>query len=47
MQWTPGDRGNVEDMRGRSGVGAIPLSIGGFLVLLMLSWVSGRICSLC
>ena len=41
MQWTPGDRGNVEDMRGRSGVGAIPLSIGGFLVLLMLSWVSG------
>jgi predicted metalloprotease len=28
-------------MRGRSGGTAIPLGIGGFLVLLVLSWVSG------
>ena len=41
MRWTPGDRGNIEDMRGRSGVGVIPIGIGGFLVLLVLSWVSG------
>ena len=41
MQWTPGNRDNIEDMRGRSGGGAIPIGIGGFLVLLVLSWVSG------
>jgi uncharacterized protein len=41
MRWSPGDRGNIEDMRGRSGATAIPLGIGGFLVLLVLSWVSG------
>jgi predicted metalloprotease len=41
MRWTPGDRGDIEDMRGRSGGTAIPLGIGGFLVLLVLSWVSG------
>jgi predicted metalloprotease len=41
MRWTPGDRGDIEDMRGRSGVGAVPLSIGGFLVLLVLSWATG------
>ena len=41
MRWSPGDRGNIEDMRGRSGGTAIPLGIGGFLVLLVLSWVSG------
>jgi predicted metalloprotease len=41
MRWSPGDRDDIEDMRGRSGVGAVPLGIGGFLVLLLLSWVSG------
>ena len=42
MRWTPGDRGNVQDMRGRSGgmrVGS--LGIGGLLVALVLSWVTG------
>jgi predicted metalloprotease len=41
MRWTPGDRGNIEDMRGRTGGAAVPLGIGGFLILLVLSWVSG------
>ena len=42
MRWSPGDRGNVQDMRGRSGgmrVGS--LGIGGLLVALVLSWVTG------
>ena len=25
MRWTPGDRSNVEDDRGRSGFGAVPI----------------------
>jgi predicted metalloprotease len=42
MRWTPGDRSNIEDSRGRSGgFGVAHLGIGGFLVLLVLSWVSG------
>jgi predicted metalloprotease len=41
MRWTPGDRSNIEDVRGRSGFRAVPLGIGGFLVLLVLSWLSG------
>jgi predicted metalloprotease len=41
MRWTPGNRGNIEDARGRSAVGMGSLGIGGFLVLLVLSWVSG------
>jgi len=43
MRWTPGDRGNVEDMRGSSGIGmkAGGLGIGGLLVLLLLSWATG------
>ena len=40
MRWTPGDRGNIEDVRGRSG-GIATLGIGGFVVLLLLSWVTG------
>lgn len=42
MRWTPGNRGNVEDLRGRSGArtGA-SLGIGGLLVVLLLSWVTG------
>ena len=44
MRWTAGDRSNVEDMRGRSGgmaMGAGGLGIGGLLLLLILSWVTG------
>ncbi len=44
MRWTPGDRGNIEDLRGRSGMGmrmGAPLGIGGLLVVLLLSWVTG------
>src|SRR5437763_6357160 len=40
MRWTPGDRSNIEDMRGRSGR-AVPLGIGGFVILLLLSWATG------
>jgi predicted metalloprotease len=43
MRWTAGDRGNIEDMRGRSGMGirAGGLGIGGVLLLLVLSWATG------
>lgn len=43
MRWTPGNRGNIEDLRGRSGVGmrAGGLGIGGLLLMLILSWVTG------
>jgi uncharacterized protein len=41
MQWSSGNRGDLQDMRGRSGRTAIPLGIGGFLVVLVLSWLSG------
>ena len=43
MRWTPGDRGNVEDYRGRTG-GAMRmggLGLGGLLLVLLLSWVTG------
>lgn len=43
MRWTPGDRGNIEDYRGRSGMGmrAGGLGIGGLLLMLILSWATG------
>ena len=41
MEWSPGDRGNIEDMRGRSGGRAVPIGIGGLLVLALLSWATG------
>jgi predicted metalloprotease len=41
MRWQPGDRSNIEDRRGWSGFGVAHLGIGGFLVLLVLSWLSG------
>ncbi len=44
VRWTPGDRGNIDDARGRSGIGlagGIPLGVGGLVVLLLLSWATG------
>jgi uncharacterized protein len=41
MRWTPGNRGNIEDLRGRSGSTVVPLGIGGFVMLLLLSWATG------
>jgi len=42
MKWEAGDRSNIEDGRGRSGgAGIAGLGVGGVLVLLVLSWVSG------
>ena len=41
MEWSPGDRGNIEDMRGRSGGRAVPIGIGGVIVLALLSWATG------
>lgn len=42
MRWTPGNRENVEDLRGRSGgMRVVPMGIGGVLVLLLLSWATG------
>src|SRR4029078_5130092 len=41
MRWSSGDRSNIEDSRGRSGIGGIPIGIGGFVVLLLLSWATG------
>jgi hypothetical protein len=45
MRWTPGDRSNIEDARGRSTFGGlgggIPLSLGGILLLLLISWATG------
>ena len=32
MRWAPGDRSNIEDMRGRSGGRVATVGIGGFLV---------------
>ena len=41
MRWTSGDRGNIQDFRGRTAGGVAGLGIGGFLVLLLLSWATG------
>lgn len=41
MRWTQGDRSNIEDRRGMRAAGAMPLGIGGLLVLLVLSWFTG------
>jgi hypothetical protein len=42
MRWT-GDRGHIDDMRGRSGMAGrgVPLGIGGLLIVLLLSWFTG------
>ena len=41
MRWTPGNRGNVEDARGSSGGVGVPLGIGGVVILLVGSWLTG------
>jgi len=41
MRWQPGDRGNIEDRRGSSGTRMAGVGIGGFVILLLLSWVTG------
>ena len=41
MRWTPGDRSNIEDRRGSAVRGAMPLGIGGLLVVLARSWFTG------
>ena len=43
MRWTPGNRGNVQDVRGGGGGGGmgIPLGIGGVVILLVGSWLTG------
>jgi uncharacterized protein len=42
MRWSSGDRDNIEDRRGSSGMRtAVPIGIGGLLVLGLLSWVTG------
>ena len=41
MRWTPGDRSNIEDRRGMSGMGIGGLGIGGLLIVLLLSWFTG------
>ena len=42
MEWSPGDRGNIEDRRGSSGGRAVPIGIGGFVVIALLSWATGN-----
>ncbi|HUK33258.1 MAG TPA: neutral zinc metallopeptidase [Vicinamibacterales bacterium] len=43
MKWTAGDRSNVEDARGSGGIGgrAVPIGLGGFILLALLSWATG------
>lgn len=43
MRWSSSGRGNIDDMRGSSGMrgGGMQLGIGGFVVLLVLSWATG------
>jgi len=43
MKWTAGNRDNVEDVRSRSGGGVRMggLGLGGLLLVLVLSWVTG------
>src|SRR5581483_11271168 len=42
MEWERGDRSNIEDMRGSSGGRMVPIGIGGFVILLLLSAVTGK-----
>jgi len=42
MRWEAGDRSNIDDERGGSGGRMVPIGIGGFLLLLVLSLATGR-----
>jgi hypothetical protein len=45
MRWTAGDRSNIEDARGGSGFrmgGAMPIGIGGLVILGALTLLTGR-----
>jgi predicted metalloprotease len=42
MRWEPGDRSNIEDMRGASGGRMVPMGLGGLVLLLLLSWATGK-----
>lgn len=41
MKWSRGDRSNIEDVRGRSGVRMGGIGLGGLLVVLLISWATG------
>ncbi len=42
MRWRPGDRGSIEDLRGRRGMrGGAPLGIGGLVLVAALSYFTG------
>jgi len=42
MRWTRGDRSDIEDMRGGGGgIGMVPMGIGGFILLAVLSMFTG------
>src|SRR4051812_40311917 len=41
MRWRAGDRSNVQDLRGGGGGMGVPLGVGGLLVLLVGSWLTG------
>jgi predicted metalloprotease len=41
MRWRAGDRGNVQDLRGGGGGMGVPLGVGGVLILLVGSWLTG------
>jgi uncharacterized protein len=44
MRWTRGDRSNIDDERAGSGAGmraGLPIGLGGLVVILILSWLTG------
>jgi predicted metalloprotease len=41
MKWSRGDRSNVEDVRSRSGMRMGGVGLGGLLLLLLISWLTG------
>ncbi len=41
MRWSAGDRGNIEDRRGAGAVRGASIGIGGLVLVLALSWLTG------